>query len=99
MREIGTTNRTNLEDYVKAICSDTGLLLKVHRCNFFMDGFVTSPNRRELAALARKKRVPFVEDLGSGVLLPTEDWAEGHHETTSRVSAQGRRRPRVFQWR
>ena len=82
--EIGTTNRTNLEDYVKAICADTGLLLKVHRCNFFMDGFVASPNRRELAALARKKRVPFVEDLGSGVLLPTEDWAEGHHETTPR---------------
>ena len=82
--EIGTTNRTNLEDYVKAICADTGLLLKVHPCNFFMDGFVASPNRRELAALARKKRVPFVEDLGSGVLLPTEDWAEGHHETTPR---------------
>ena len=84
LREIGTTNRTNLEDYVKAICADTGLLLKVHRCNFFMDGFVASPNRRELAALARKKRVPFVEDLGSGVLLPTEDWAEGHHETPPR---------------
>ena len=84
LREIGTTNRTNLEDYVKAICADTGLLLKVHRCNFFMDGFVASPNRRELAVLARKKRVPFVEDLGSGVLLPTEDWAEGHHETTPR---------------
>ena len=84
LREIGTTNRTNLEDYVKAIGTDTGLLLKVHRCNFFMDGFVASPNRRELAALARKKRVPFVEDLGSGVLLPTEDWAEGHHETTPR---------------
>ena len=84
LREIGTTNRTNLEDYVKAICADTGLLLKVHRCNFFMDGFVASPNRRELAVLAHKKRVPFVEDLGSGVLLPTEDWAEGHHETTPR---------------
>ena len=84
LREIGTTNRTNLEDYVKDIGADTGLLLKVHRCNFFMDGFVASPNRRELAALARKKRVPFVEDLGSGVLLPTEDWAEGHHETTPR---------------
>lgn len=84
LREIGTTNRTSLEDYAKATCSDTGLLLKVHRSNFFMDGFVAAPDRRELAALARKKRVPFVEDLGSGVLLPTEGWAEGHHETTSR---------------
>ena len=84
LREIGTTNRTSLEDYAKATCSDTGLLLKVHRSNFFMDGFVAAPDRRELAALARKKRVPFVEDLGSGVLLATEGWAEGHHETTSR---------------
>jgi L-seryl-tRNA(Ser) seleniumtransferase len=54
--------------------------LKVHRSNFFMEGFVAAPKRCELAALARKKRVPFVEDLGSGVLLPTGDWAEGHHE-------------------
>jgi len=54
--------------------------LKVHRSNFFMEGFVAAPERRELAALARKKRVPFVEDLGSGVLLPVGDWAEGHHE-------------------
>ena len=84
LREVGTTNRTSLDDYTKAIGADTGLLLKVHRSNFFMDGFVAAPDRRELAALARKKRVPFVEDLGSGVLVPTEDWADGHHETTPR---------------
>lgn len=84
LREVGTTNRTSLDDYAKAIGADTGLLLKVHRSNFFMDGFVAAPDRRELATLARKKRVPFVEDLGSGVLVPTEDWADGHHETTPR---------------
>ena len=84
LREIGTTNRTTLADYAKAIGKNTGLLLKVHRSNFFMDGFVAAPDRRELAALARKKRIPFVEDLGSGVLLPTENWADGHHETTPR---------------
>jgi len=81
LREVGTTNRTALNDYAKAIGKNTGLLLKVHRSNFFMDGFIAAPDRRELAALARKKRVPFVEDLGSGVLTPTEDWADGHHET------------------
>ena len=82
--EVGTTNRTALNDYAKAIGKNTGLLLKVHRSNFFMDGFVAAPDRRELAALARKKRVLFVEDLGSGVTAPTEDWADGHHETTPR---------------
>ena len=80
LREIGATNHTTLDDYASAIGPQTGLLLKVHRSNFFMEGFVGAPERRELAALARKKRVPFVEDLGSGVLLPTGDWAEGHHE-------------------
>ncbi len=84
LREIGTTNRTSLNDYTKAINKNTGLLLKVHRSNFFMDGFVAAPDRRELAALARKKRIPFVEDLGSGVLASTEDWANGYHETTPR---------------
>ncbi|SVA60367.1 uncharacterized protein METZ01_LOCUS113221, partial [marine metagenome] len=80
LREIGATNHTTLDDYARAIGPQTGLLLKVHRSNFFMEGFVAAPQRRELAALARKKRVPFVEDLGSGVLLPTGDWAQGHHE-------------------
>ena len=80
LREIGATNHTTLDDYARAIGPQTGLLLKVHRSNFFMEGFVAAPQRRELAALARKKRVPFVEDLGSGVLLPVGDWAEGHHE-------------------
>ena len=84
LREIGTTNRTTLDDYAKAIGKNTGLLLKVHRSNFFMDGFVAAPERREMAALARKKRVPFVEDLGSGVLTDTENWAPDHHETTPR---------------
>ncbi len=84
LREIGTTNRTTLNDYAKAIGKNTGLLLKVHRSNFFMGGFVASPDRRELSSLARKKRIPFVEDLGSGVLTDTETWAAGHHETTPR---------------
>ena len=84
LREVGTTNRTTLGDYAKVIGKNTGLLLKVHRSNFFMDGFVAAPDRRELSTLARKKRIPFVEDLGSGVLTDTENWAADHHETTPR---------------
>ncbi|MBC8325326.1 MAG: L-seryl-tRNA(Sec) selenium transferase [Verrucomicrobia subdivision 3 bacterium] len=84
LREVGTTNRTTLNDYAKATHKNTGLILKVHRSNFFMDGFVATPDRRELAALAKKNRTLFVEDLGSGVLTDTENWANGHHETTPR---------------
>ena len=84
LREIGATNHTSMDDYAGAIGPQTGLILKVHRSNFFMKGFVAAPERRELAVLARKKRVPFMEDLGSGVLLPTGDWADGHHEPMPR---------------
>ncbi|HEY0369068.1 MAG TPA: L-seryl-tRNA(Sec) selenium transferase, partial [Chthoniobacterales bacterium] len=62
LREVGTTNRTNVDDYACAIGGETGLILKVHRSNFFMGGFVESPPTAALAQLARKKRIPFVED-------------------------------------
>ena len=80
LREVGATNHTTLNDYARAIGPQAGLILKAHRSNFFMEGFVAAPARRELARLAQKKRVPFMEDLGSGALLPTRDWADGHHE-------------------
>lgn len=72
LREVGTTNRTTLEDYESALGGETALILKVHRSNFFMSGFVESPRTEELARLARTKRIPFVEDLGSGALVETE---------------------------
>lgn len=82
LREVGTTNKTTLNDYAKAIGKQTALILKVHRSNFFMGGFVESPSTEELAAVARKKRLPFVEDLGSGAVVATEKLAEIEHEPT-----------------
>ena len=66
--EVGTTNKTTIADYEESIDSNTGLILKVHRSNFSMDGFVGSPTRKELGLLAKKKRIPLIEDLGSGAL-------------------------------
>ena len=83
LREVGATNKTTIADYARAISKQTGLILKVHRSNFFMSGFVESPSTAELAALARKKRVPFVEDLGSGATLATEQIGLHHHEPTA----------------
>ncbi|HEU0008857.1 MAG TPA: L-seryl-tRNA(Sec) selenium transferase [Verrucomicrobiae bacterium] len=80
--EVGTTNKTSAADYAKAISKETALILKVHRSNFFMGGFVESPATEELAALARKKRVPLVEDLGSGAMVATESLAALEHEPT-----------------
>jgi len=80
--EVGTTNKTSLQDYGRAIGRETALILKVHRSNFFMDGFVESAQAEEIAALARKKRVPFVEDLGSGAMIETQTAAGLEHEPT-----------------
>ena len=82
LREVGTTNQTSLNDYARAITRQTALVLKVHRSNFFMDGFVESPLTADIAALARKKRVPFVEDLGSGAIIDTQTVAGLEHEPT-----------------
>jgi L-seryl-tRNA(Ser) seleniumtransferase len=82
LREVGTTNQTSVADYARAITRQTALILKVHRSNFFMDGFVDSPSTEALSALARKKRVPFVEDLGSGAMIPTETVEGAEHEPT-----------------
>jgi L-seryl-tRNA(Ser) seleniumtransferase len=82
LHEIGATNKTTLNDYAKAIGRNTALILKVHRSNFFMSGFVESPSSAAVAELARKKRIPFVEDLGSGAVVATETLGIVEHERT-----------------
>lgn len=69
LREVGTTNRTRISDYEKAITDKTRLLLRVHRSNFEITGFTEQPALEELVALARVRNLPLVEDLGSGALL------------------------------
>jgi L-seryl-tRNA(Ser) seleniumtransferase len=82
LREIGATNKTTLEDYAQVIGPRTAMILKVHRSNFFMSGFVASPSSKEISALARKKRIPFIEDLGSGAIVATEEFGIADHEPT-----------------
>jgi L-seryl-tRNA(Ser) seleniumtransferase len=80
--EVGTTNRTHVSDYARALGPRTALLLKVHRSNFELRGFTAEASLPELAELARAHGVPLVEDLGSGTLvdlrpqgLPEESYA------------------------
>jgi L-seryl-tRNA(Ser) seleniumtransferase len=80
LREVGATNKTTLEDYAHAIGRKTAMILKVHRSNFFMSGFVESPSSNEIGALARTNRIRFVEDLGSGAMIPTESLGIAEHE-------------------
>jgi L-seryl-tRNA(Ser) seleniumtransferase len=70
--EVGTTNRTTAADYAKAITPRTGAIVKVHRSNFAMDGFVAEASTKELAELGLKHDIPVIHDLGSGLLMSLE---------------------------
>ena len=70
LREVGTTNRTRLADYERAISEKTRLLLRVHRSNFAIIGFTEQPSLEELAALGRKHNIAVMEDLGGGAMAP-----------------------------
>ncbi|HEU4941069.1 MAG TPA: L-seryl-tRNA(Sec) selenium transferase [Candidatus Eisenbacteria bacterium] len=69
LREVGTTNKTRLRDYERAIGPRTGVVLRVHPSNFAIVGFAERVERDDLVALARKRKVPLLEDVGSGALV------------------------------
>lgn len=87
LREVGTTNRTHLEDYERAIGEETRALLKVHTSNFRVVGFTESVPLADLTALAHKRGLPMVEDLGSGCLVDLETFGI-HGEPTVQDSVR-----------
>ena len=72
--EIGTTNRTHIDDYRAALTSETRLIMRVHPSNFRIEGFTGRPSLEELVALGRERGVPVYEDLGSGCLVDFSPW-------------------------
>jgi L-seryl-tRNA(Ser) seleniumtransferase len=72
--EVGTTNRTRIEDYERALGAHTRCVLKVHRSNFAMQGFVAEVDVPTLVALAGPRQIPVVHDVGSGLLLDLTPW-------------------------
>ncbi|RPH48164.1 MAG: L-seryl-tRNA(Sec) selenium transferase [Desulfobacteraceae bacterium] len=69
LKEVGTTNRTHLRDYIGAIENDTALLLKVHTSNYSIVGFTASVTLKDLVELGSKHQIPVMEDLGSGTFI------------------------------
>jgi L-seryl-tRNA(Ser) seleniumtransferase len=69
LREVGTTNKTHLRDYIEAIGPNTGAILRVHHSNYRILGFHSEPSIEELTALGRERGLPVIDDIGSGALV------------------------------
>ena len=89
LREVGTTNRTHLDDFADAIGAKTGAVLKAHTSNYAIQGFTAAPPEGELAALCRERKVPFVVDLGSGALVDLARFGLPHEPTPAETLARG----------
>lgn len=87
--EVGTTNKTYVDDYRAAITSRTGCLLKVHSSNFRVMGFTAAPTLEELAALGAEHGIPVVEDQGSGVLIDLRQYGLPYEPTVQESVAAG----------
>lgn len=89
LREVGTTNKTRLDDYAGAIDADTAVLLKSHPSNYRIVGFTGAPERAALGRLARDSGVLLVEDLGSGVLTDLDAFGIDAEPVVADVLRQG----------
>ncbi|MDP9179291.1 MAG: L-seryl-tRNA(Sec) selenium transferase [Gemmatimonadota bacterium] len=72
--EVGTTNRTHLDDYVRAITPRTGAIAKIHRSNFTIEGFVADVAVSDLVPVAGEHDIPIIHDLGSGLIIPLDEF-------------------------
>ena len=87
--EVGTTNRTHDDDYRRAITPKTAAVVKVHRSNFTIEGFTAEVSVERLAFIAAEHGLPVIHDLGSGLLLPLDDYGLSGEPTASVALASG----------
>lgn len=87
--EVGTTNKTHIMDYKKAIGEETGALLKVHTSNYKILGFTQEVDLKELVSLGHNFGIPIIEDLGSGILVDLRKFGLNYEPTVQQSIAMG----------
>lgn len=89
LREVGTTNRTRLSDYEKAVNDKTGLIMKVHTSNYRIVGFTEEADIESLVELGKNRGIPVMDDLGSGCLIDLDIYGLQHEPTVHETLAKG----------
>ena len=89
LREVGTTNRTHLNDFEGAVTDKSALILRAHHSNFKLVGFTTEPSLTELIDVGRQHDLPVLDDLGSGALLDTVEYGLGHEPMVQESVLEG----------
>ena len=89
LKEVGTTNKTNIRDYERAIEEDTGVLLKVHTSNYKIIGFTDSASKNEIAQLGKENSIITIDDIGSGVLIDYEKYGLSKEPTVQESLKSG----------
>jgi L-seryl-tRNA(Ser) seleniumtransferase len=89
LEEVGTTNRTHIDDYVRAITPRTGAIAKIHRSNFRIEGFVAEADVRSLAPIAAEHGIPIVHDLGSGLMIDLDEYGFSGEPTARTALSAG----------
>jgi L-seryl-tRNA(Ser) seleniumtransferase len=88
LREVGTTNRTHLDDYRRALGPEVAAVLTVHRSNFEQRGFVATPDLADIAGVAHGAGLPYLVDVGSGLLADLQPWGlTGEPRVTDALAA------------
>ncbi len=89
LKEIGTTNKTHLVDYEKAITAETAALLKVHTSNYQIVGFTEDVSIKDLSELSKEYKIPLIEDIGSGVLIDLSKYGLSYEPTVQQSIKNG----------
>lgn len=87
--EVGTTNRTYISDFTRALNENTALLFSAHTSNYRVVGFTAETSLKELVELGQKNRIPVMQDLGSGILLDMSAWGLNDEPTVQEALASG----------
>jgi len=89
LREVGTTNKTRIDDYEHALSEETAAILRVHQSNFRQIGFQQVASLAELSELARKHSLPLIDDIGSGCVIDLTDFGLDNEPTIEKSLAGG----------